>query len=288
MQASILFHILAGLAYAVLGIHFWYAVLGKSNSSNHSACPINMAGHILIILALCLHAIGLSQAIIVKTGLHIGWALALSVALWLGMIIFWVESFLLKIEGLLLLLLPSAAIACILAAVFPNGYLIPHADNDWLRIHLLISMAAYALITIAAIHAALMTIIDKYLHKPFSTSGQTSWVASVISAMPALLVLEKLLFRMIWIGFVILSLSVFSGIIVSMSISNQFLPTDHKTVFTLLSWFTFGVLLIGRHLYGWRGRVALRWTLLGFAFLLLSYTGSRFVLEIILQRGTIG
>jgi ABC-type uncharacterized transport system permease subunit len=62
-------------------------------------------------------------------------------------------------------------------------------------------------------------------------------------------------------------------------------PLDHKTIFTLLSWFTFGGLLAGRYIRGWRGRIALRWTLAGFIFLLLAYTGSRFVLQVLLQRG---
>lgn len=304
MTASIIFHLLACLAYAILGLAIWRPVItlsnkgyatagnyknaGSSDESDFKPCPINSLGHICLIIALILHGIGLADAIIVKSGLHLGWAIAFSAAMWLGMIVFWLENFFMKIDGLLLLLLPVAALACILAALFPHGYLIPHEQNDWLRIHLMISMAAYGLITIAAMHAALMAILDRYLHKPFSNTGKTNWVAYVVSAIPPLLVLEKLLFRIIWVGFFILSLSIITGIFVSLAISNQFLPTDHKTVFTLLSWLTFGVLLIGRYRYGWRGRVALRWTLTGFAFLLLSYTGSRFVMEIILQRESIG
>jgi ABC-type uncharacterized transport system permease subunit len=60
---------------------------------------------------------------------------------------------------------------------------------------------------------------------------------------------------------------------------------DHKTLFAVLSWLTFAVLLGGRTLRGWRGRTALRWTLFGFALLMLAYVGSRFVLEVILGRG---
>lgn len=298
MTASIIFHLLACLAYAILGIAIWRPILtvnslatasaNTEHSNQFTPCPVNSLGHICLIIALILHGIALIDAIIVKSGLHLGWAIAFSAAIWLGMIVFWLENFFLKIDGLLLLLLPVAALACILAAIFPHGYLIPHEQNDWLRIHLIISMAAYGLITIGALHALLMAILDRYLHKPFNSSGKANWVAFAMSAMPPLLVLEKLLFRIIWIGFFVLSLSVVTGIFVSLAISNQFLPTDHKTVFTLLSWFTFGILLIGRYLYGWRGRIALRWTLVGFAFLLLSYTGSRFVLEIILQRGSIG
>src|SRR5699024_6126436 len=100
--------------------------------------------------------------------------IAFSAAIWLGMIVFWLESFFLKMEGLLLLLLPVATLACILAAIFPHGYLIPHEQNDWLRIHLIISLAAYGLITIAALHAILMAILDRYLHKPINNTGDTN------------------------------------------------------------------------------------------------------------------
>ncbi len=81
-----------------------------------------------------------------------------------------------------------------------------------------------------------------------------------------------------------LTLTVITGSVASYMLTQRLLPFDHKTVFTLLSWLTFGVLLLGRYLKGWRGRVALRWTLSGFALLLLAYTGSRFVLEVLLHR----
>jgi ABC-type uncharacterized transport system permease subunit len=81
-----------------------------------------------------------------------------------------------------------------------------------------------------------------------------------------------------------LTLAVASGSLISLAATGKWLPFDHKTIFTLLSWLTFGVLLTGRHVRGWRGRIALRYTLVGFAFIVLAYTGSRFVVEVILQR----
>ena len=59
---------------------------------------------------------------------------------------------------------------------------------------------------------------------------------------------------------------------------------DHKTVFSLLSWATFAILLIGRQRFGWRGRTAIRFLYTGTGLLLLGYVGSRFVLEVILGR----
>ena len=97
--------------------------------------------------------------------------------------------------------------------------------------------------------------------------------------------MEKLLFRMIGFGFVLLSLTVLSGIVFSEQLFGQALKWDHKSVFTLASWLLFACLLAGRHLRGWRGKTALSFTLAGFATLLLAYVGSRFVFEVVLHRG---
>ncbi|WYX22916.1 cytochrome c biogenesis protein CcsA [Achromobacter xylosoxidans] len=216
--------------------------------------------------------------------LFIGWALALSAAIWLGMVVFWLESLLVRIDGLQLLLLPAATLASGLAALFPQGSSCPTPTMPGCA-HLLIALAAYGLITIAALHAMMMALLDRHLHRPLDAPAERSIIGRVLDSQPPLLVQEQLLFRIIWIGFVVLTLAVGSGSIASMKLTGQILPFDHKTVFTLLSWFTFGVLLAGRHIWGWRGRVALRWTLTGFGFLILAYTGSRFVLEVILHRG---
>jgi ABC-type uncharacterized transport system permease subunit len=281
MSVSIVFHLLAALAYAVLGIALWRPIVRA-----HPVPAASVIGRGCLLGAIALHGIGLAAAVIAPSGLRLGWVLALSAAIWLGMIVFWIENFLLRLDSLLLLLLPAGAAVCLLTAIFPRGYLIPHAHNDWLRVHLLIAMTAYGLITVAALHAMLMTVLDRHLHQP--AAADSGAMARAMSAMPPLLTLEQLLFRLIWIGFGVLTLTVLTGIVVSVRLSGYPLPFDHKTVFTLLSWVTFGVLLAGRHIRGWRGRIALRWTLAGFAFLLLSYTGSRFVLEVILQRGSVG
>jgi ABC-type uncharacterized transport system permease subunit len=96
--------------------------------------------------------------------------------------------------------------------------------------------------------------------------------------------MEKLLFRVIWVGFILLTLTLLSGIVFSEEVFGQPLKFTHKTLFGIISWGVFAALLTGRQLYGWRGRIAIRWTLAGFIILLLAYLGSKFVLEVILQR----
>jgi ABC-type uncharacterized transport system permease subunit len=141
---------------------------------------------------------------------------------------------------------------------------------------------AYSTLTIAAFHAVLMALQETRLH---ARSAKKGWLGTAIDQLPALLTMEKLLFRMIGIGFVLLSLTVLSGIVFSEQLFGRALRWDHKNVFALLSWLLFAALLAGRRWRGWRGKTALRFTLAGFATLALAYVGSRFVFEVVLHRG---
>ncbi|NBR27698.1 MAG: cytochrome C biogenesis protein, partial [Betaproteobacteria bacterium] len=93
-----------------------------------------------------------------------------------------------------------------------------------------------------------------------------------------------LLFRIILAGFVLLTLTLMTGIVYSEELFGKAMRFNHKTVFGILSWLIFAALLGGRWRYGWRGRIAVRWTLAGFLMLVLAYIGSKFVLEIILGK----
>ncbi len=281
MSSGIVFHSLAALAYAILAIVLWRPLL----QGNTNPPQAGKTGRLFLLGAIALHGIGLQQSIMLEHSLHLGWALALSAAIWLGMIIFWLESLVIRIDGLLLILLPTAMAVSALSALFPSGHIVDHGSSDLLRMHLLIALTAYGLITVAAFQAILMATLDRSLHRPVEPAARRSFVNQALDSMPPLLVQEHLLFRLIWIGFFVLTLTIISGAVVSLQLTGLILPMDHKTIFTLLSWFTFGGLLTGRYTRGWRGRVALRWTLAGFAFLILAYTGSRFVLDVILQRG---
>jgi ABC-type uncharacterized transport system permease subunit len=106
----------------------------------------------------------------------------------------------------------------------------------------------------------------------------------VLSQLPSLLALERLLFRLIGAGFVLLTATLLTGVVFSEQLFGRALRFEHKTVFTIASWLVFAGLLGGRIVFGWRGRTALRWTFAGFLMLLLAYVGSRFVLEVVLRR----
>ncbi|MFO7747627.1 MAG: cytochrome c biogenesis protein CcsA [Orrella sp.] len=283
MSLGIVFHTIAAAVYLGLSVLLWGTLqAGK---------PVDLLGRYTrwgLLVALLFQGLALHDMILTDGQLQLNWVLALSAALWLGLIIFWMESLVVKMDGLQLILLPIAGLTCVFAALFPAAHLITNASESALRGHLLLALAAYGLITIAAMQSVLMAALDHHLHHPKQAIGRASGlrraIARMLDAQPPLLTQERLLFRLIWIAFSALSLAVISGGLISLASTGKWLPFDHKTIFTILSWATFGILLIGRHLRGWRGRIALRYTLVGFVFVVLSYTGSRFVIEVILNR----
>ena len=230
-----------------------------------------------------LHGAALWSEMLAPGSLRIGFAIVLSAALWVSVAIYWVENRNFALDSLRVLVLPCAAVAVILPLLFPGALLSMQGRSILFSWHIAIAILAYSSLTIAAFHAVLMALQESHLHmRP--TQGNQSWLAGALDRLPALLTMEKLLFRMIGVGFGLLTLTVLSGVFFSEELFGMPLRWDHKSVFTLLSWVLFGILLAGRKWQGWRGRTALSFTLTGFAALLLAYVGSRFVLEVVLHR----
>ena len=139
--------------------------------------------------------------------------------------------------------------------------------------HIFFSIVAYSLLTIAAFQAIFIALQNWRLrHRHLG-----SWLQIV----PPLQTMEALLFEVLWAGFGLLTLSLITGFLFFEDFFAQHLI--HKTVFTLLAWLFYGILLWGRHIKGWRGNTAIRWTLVGFSAMVLGYWGSKFVLEVILR-----
>ena len=140
--------------------------------------------------------------------------------------------------------------------------------------HVATSVSAFAVLGLAGVLALLVVLIDHSL--------KNHRLTNVVQKLPPMDKMENLLFLFILVGFVLLTLALMSGLIFVNDLLAQHLV--HKTVISFMAWFVFGTLLLGRWLRGWRGGRAVRFTLAGFGLLLLSYFGSKFVLEVILGR----
>ena len=228
------------------------------------------------------HAALLGAAIWGGGEFRFGFAQALSATLLLAVLVLWVEGMFVPVRGLDVLVLPVAAVCVMLPLAFHGAPIGAPVDSTALRLHLLVAIAAYSLFTIAALHALLMALLDRRLHSPLQPAAQG--LGRVFSQLPSLLSLEKLLFQLIGLGFLLLTATLVTGVFFSEQLFGRALRFEHKTVFTIASWLVFACLLGGRVVFGWRGRTALRWTFAGFLMLLLAYVGSRFVLEVILGR----
>ncbi len=150
------------------------------------------------------------------------------------------------------------------------------SQYNWeMSTHILTSIIAFSLLNIAALQAILLAFQDQQLksHPP----------KHFIQSLPPLQTMETLLFQMLGTGLFFLTLSLATGFLFIDDLFAQHLV--HKTVLSILAWIIFMGLLIGRSLYGWRGKIAMKWTLIGFVLLLLAYFGSKLVLELILHRG---
>lgn len=209
-----------------------------------------------------------------------GFAPALSVTTWLVLAVYAVENRRLGLPSVRRALAALAALSVVLAWLFP-GQAHPAVSSPWAPLHWLTGFASYGLIGAALLHAALLRHAEKQMRaKPVSGQIPAPRLSGQALGTP-LLRLESLTLRFVGAGFVMLSLTLLLGALFATP-----WRWDHKTVFSVLSWLVFAVLLIGRARFGWRGRQAIRWLVAGSTLLLLAYVGSRFVLEVVLHRAT--
>ncbi len=270
------FYPITSLAYAALAVYFWRTRWMAAAAATPRAASRSVE-HLLVMIPLTLHGMLLYQSVFAGDGVHLGIGNAISTIVWLTVAIYWLGNLFYNVEGLQAMVMPVAAVCVLLPALFPVARALPNTELAAFKAHLLISMVAYSLFTIASLHVLLMALLERRLH-----GGE---LPAALQKLPPLLTMETLLFRIIAAGFVLLTLTLASGIVFSEELFGKALRFNHKTVFGILSWLIFAALLGGRQLYGWRGRVAVRWTLAGFAMLVLAYIGSKFVLEVILGRG---
>lgn len=224
--------------------------------------------------ALLLHIASLAPHVFTASGLDFGLFNAASLFLWAIALLAWAASFRMPMENLLLVLYPLTVVA-LLTSLFLSTPGAPLTAFGWgLATHILLSILAYSILSIAALQAtALGLLISRLKHRR---------LGGVVEHMPSLATMESLLFRLIWTGEVLLGLAISTGAVFLEDIFAQHLA--HKTILSILAWLVFATLLWGRHSLGWRGTTAIRWTLSGFALLILAYFGSKFVIQMVLHR----
>ncbi len=223
-------------------------------------------------LAWLLHAAVLASSLLVSPPMF-GFAPALSVTAWLVLLVYAVESHVYPQLKARTSLLALGLASVMLAWLFP-GSTYPTVKSGWLPLHWALGIAAYGLIAAAVVHAWWMQRVEKHMRRASEPSE---------AGIP-LLAIERLTFRFVSAGFVLLSATLLAGWWFAEDLYSKAWVWDHKTVFSVLSWVVFAVLLVGRWQLGWRGRTAVRILYAGSGLLMLAYVGSRFVMEVVLHR----
>lgn len=222
--------------------------------------------------ALCLHSIALYNSMNTPAGVNLGFYNAMSLVSLFITLFALTASWRHPVDILTIILLPIAAVTILFDINGNSSHLLTANSSSALIFHILSSIIAYSLLALAALQAIFLSIQSKLLHA-HQPSG-------IIKLMPPLKNMEVLLFETIVAGFITLTISLGSGLIFLENMFAQQLA--HKTILSIVAWFVFLILLIGHWKLGWRGRTAVRWTLSGFASLMLAYFGSKFVIEILL------
>jgi ABC-type uncharacterized transport system permease subunit len=229
------------------------------------------AARAALVMAWLLHAACVAIGLLTDPP-RFGFAPALSVTAWLVLTVYAIESQLFPQLRTRWALAGFGAAAVLLALVFPGQELHVMA-SPWLPLHWALGIASYGLFAAAVVHAWIMGRAERRIR-----------LGSDANSGVPLLTLERLTFRFVVAGFILLSATLAAGWWFGETLYGQRWKWEHKTVFSVLSWLTFATLLLGRARFGWRGKRAVRVLYAGSALLLLAYVGSRFVLEVLLNR----
>jgi len=227
-------------------------------------------------VALIFHTLSFNGTVYTTGGLNLGFYSIASLIGWIMALLVTTSAIRKPLQNLFIGIYPITAAGLITVLLAPIHH---EADKSIaqltpdLAIHILLSFFAYSVLTIAAIQSSVLALQDHHLrhHK----------TNSLIMQLPPLQLMEQLLFELIWVGVVLLGAAILTGIVFIDDIFAQHLV--HKTILSIVALCLFSTLLVGRHVLGWRGTIAIRWTAGGYILLMLAFFGSKLVLEVILN-----
>ncbi|MDX1492322.1 MAG: cytochrome c biogenesis protein CcsA [Pseudohongiellaceae bacterium] len=258
---------------AAIALYFVSTLLqGQRLRARQQSNSPMQATFLIGLLAVIAHGISASGVIYNADGYHFG-IVQISTLIFAAICLIVLASSIRKPFGALVVGLFPLAILSIATSLLVETNYPPQNIGGGIAVHVLLSILAYSIFTIAALQACLLAFQNYQLkHKH---------AASVIKRFPPLQDMETFLFELLWIGQALLTLGIIGGVIFVQDLSENGLA--HKTFFSVVAWIVFAVLLWGRHKLGWRGKTAIRFTLSGFALLILGFYGSKFALEYILS-----
>lgn len=268
LSLPLVYTILALIAYTS---SFWYLFIHLMTKRTPNQWFVGLTA----LVGLVLHAWVLSGDMYTPMGMNYDVFALLSFTSGLMLLLSIIYSTYRPIIALNLIGIPVAATGLILGFSFTQPAKVIAQNSLGLDIHIILSLSAYAVLLMATIQAVILRFQDRELKKK---QKRRVWV----NLLPSYQDMESLLFDMLMTGFILLTLALGFGFFTIDNFFAQHLA--HKTAFSIVSWLVYGALLIGHWKFGWRGQKAVRFTLLGFGLLALGFIGSKFVLEMLLNK----
>ena len=228
----------------------------------------------LAIPAMVLHAISLFFVMDTPTGINLGIFAVLSLTGLIMAFVVFLTSLRMPLHNLFIFAFPLAVLGLSASLLLDNNYEAATDMQPGLLIHILSSIFAYTILLMAACQALILLAQTRFLSAK-APIGK-------LRLLPPLETMEHSLFGLLKMGVGLLTLSILSGLVFLEDMFAQ--QVVHHTILSFASWLIFVALLLGRTYMGWRGKIAIRWTLFGFALLLVAYFGSKLVLEVILAN----
>ena len=264
------------LKYAAIALYAltFVVILWRTHNLNENEHDSNRSLMLIVWGVACLlHATYLYPQTFTAQGLNLTFYNAVSILFFIVAALILALSTARKAELLGLLVLPIV-VASIALTIYRPEVAASALNLRGLQLHIVTSLFAFSVLAISALQSILLFTQDQHLRK-HQLNGMTR-------ALPPLHDTEKFLFQTIAVGFILLSAALLTGFLFLDNMFEQ--NVAYKTILSILAWVVFALLLWGRWQFGWRGSIAMRWTLGGFGFLFFAYLGSKFVQELIMHQ----
>lgn len=223
---------------------------------------------IITAIALSLHGYTLYRWIDTAHGQNLNWANVLSLVCWFIACLTLIVSLKKPLENLMILILPVTASTVPLVYLFSTPEFYRTGSHPGQLFHILCSIVSVGILGLAGFQALMLHMQNQALrNKPSS---------AILRLLPPIETMEKLLFQIIFLGFLCLSLALVSALLFA---SDPYARSHlHKIGLSFIAWAFFAILLYKHYRAGWRGKTAIRWTLGGVIALLVAYFSSKLIL----------
>ena len=230
--------------------------------------------NVLVFFGLLFHA-GLIYQTTFLAGIDLNFANGLLITSWIGVLLYLLINSSDQHKGFEYLTLVPALFFLIINPFMSGHNYLSETFSVLAILHIVFALLGYSFLAFGALFSIFLLYVEKNVRsKKLNTK--------IFSSNTSILSLENFLFRIYWLGFILLTITLISGSLFSDEIFQTALIINHKLIFSICAWLIYAILLLGRILFGWRGKKAIKFSLIAFIFLFLAYFGSKFVFEILL------